>query len=451
MSERRSCDVAIVGSGLSGLLAARLLDRDGVDVLVLEAQDRVGGRTLTAHLDDSAFIDDGGQWVSPNQGRIDALASELNVELFPSWAQGKMVLIRNGTRHVSDGLFLPEDGHAAGEATAAAEDLATMAESVSVDAPWSAEHAREWDAQRLHDWLAESVVSERARIALATATEGVFARNATPTSLLAALYWVRCGDPLVPFTAEDPGPERRFVGGAQQLSELMARALGDRILLSRTVHELEQIGDRVRVRAAGLTVEARRAIVSLAPALAGRLRYVPPPSAARDHLCQRTPMRWLTKVHCLYQERFWTDEGLSGAAAADDGLLRTTADNSPPSGTQGILVGFIEETEALAVANSDPAERRAAVCRELARFFGERAAEPDVYREKNWGEDPYSRGADGGYWSPRVWTTYGHAIREPHGVVHWAGTETSALWNGKMEGALLSGERAAAEVLERLG
>jgi len=217
------------------------------------------------------------------------------------------------------------------------------------------------------------------------------------------------------------------------------------------VHELEQIGDRVRVRAAGLTVEARRAIVSLPPALAGRLRYVPPPSAARDHLCQRTPMRWLTKVHCLYQERFWTDEGLSGAAAADDGLLRTTADNSPPSGTPGILVGFIEETEALAVANSDPAERRAAVCRELARFFGERAAEPDVYREKNWGEDPYCRGADGGYWSPRVWTTYGHAIREPHGVVHWAGTETSALWNGKMEGALLSGERAAAEVLERLG
>ena len=79
MSELRSCDVAIVGAGLSGLLAARVLDRDGIDVLVLEAQERVGGRTLTAHLDDSIFIDDGGQWVRPNQGRIDALASELNV------------------------------------------------------------------------------------------------------------------------------------------------------------------------------------------------------------------------------------------------------------------------------------------------------------------------------------------------------------------------------------
>ena len=162
-------------------------------------------------------------------------------------------------------------------------------------------------------------------------------------------------------------------------------------------------------------------------------------------------MRWVTKAHCLYQERFWTDEGLSGAAAADDGLLRTTADNSPPSGTPGILVGFIEETEAVAAASLDPAERRAAVCREFARLLGDRAAEPQLYREKNWGDDPHCRGADGGYWSPRVWTTYGHTIREPHGVVHWAGTETSALWNGKMEGALLSGERAAAEVLDRLG
>ena len=163
MSELRSCDVAIVGAGLSGLRAAHLLDRDGVEVLVLEAQDRVGGRTLTAHLEDSAFIDDGGQWVSPNQGRIVALASELNVELFPSWAQGKMVLIRNGTRHVSDGLFLPEDGHAAGEATAAAEDLATMAESVSVDAPWRAEHASKWDTQRLHEWRRADRSSSRTR------------------------------------------------------------------------------------------------------------------------------------------------------------------------------------------------------------------------------------------------------------------------------------------------
>lgn len=114
-------------------------------------------------------------------------------------------------------------------------------------------------------------------------------------------------------------------------------------------------------------------------------------------------------------------DGLSGAVAADEGLIRTTADNSPPSGTPGILVGFIEEAEAVAAANVEAEERRAAVIAELTRLFGDPARKPELYREKSWGEDAYCRGADGGYWSPRVWTTYGHAIREPHGLVHWGG------------------------------
>jgi monoamine oxidase len=449
---QRSCDAVVVGAGMSGLLTARTLTAAGADVLVLEAQERVGGRTLTAHLDATTFIDDGGQWVSPNQDRIVALAAELGVELFPSWSEGKMLLVRDGRRIVADGLFVNADGDAPAEAKRAAEELEAMAGSVPVEAPWTAERAREWDAERLHEWLAANVTSGRARIALATAIEGVFARNATSTSLLAALYWARSGDPLVPFTAaDDPAPERRFVGGAQQLSQLMAQPLGSRVLLGTPVHALEQGSGRVLVHAPELVVEARRAIVTLPPVLAGRLQYAPALPAARDHLCQRAPMRWVVKVHCVYPERFWVDDGLSAAAAADEGLMRMTADNSPPSGTPGILVGFVEETEAASFAAAEPAERRGAVLAELTRLFGDRAARPEQYREKNWGEDPWCRGADGGYWSPRVWTTYGHAIREPHGLVHWAGTETSAFWNGKLEGALLAGERAAAEVLAGLG
>jgi monoamine oxidase len=451
MSPRRTCDVAIVGAGLSGLIAARDLERVGIDVLVLEAQDRVGGRTLTSHVDKTTFIDEGGQWVSPNQDRIVTLAGELGVELFPSWNEGRMVLVRDGKRILSDGLFLDGEDDAGAEATLAAKQLAAMAESVPIDAPWSASKASDWDAWPLHDWLAANVISTRARIALATAIEGVFAHDATSTSLLAALYWVRCGDPLVPFMGRDnPRPERRFVGGAQQLAQRMAEQLDPRVLLETPVHELEQTSGRVLAHGPQLVVEARRAIVTLPLALAGRVRYVPGLPAARDHLCQRTPMRWVTKVHCVYPERFWTDDGLSGVVAADEGLIRITADNSPPTGRPGVLVGFIEEAEAALLARLEPGERRGAVLTAFADLFGERAAHPEAYREKNWGEDPYCRGADGGYWSPRVWTTYGHAIREPHGLIHWAGTETSAMWNGKMEGALLAGERVAAEVRQRI-
>lgn len=114
--DARSCDVAIVGAGLAGLAAARALLAAGADVLVLEGRGRVGGRTLTEGLEaEGAFIDHGGQWVSPGQERIVGLAGELGVGLFPSWDEGDLVLWREGRRHVSDGLFLPGDGDAPDE------------------------------------------------------------------------------------------------------------------------------------------------------------------------------------------------------------------------------------------------------------------------------------------------------------------------------------------------
>jgi monoamine oxidase len=132
-------------------------------------------------------------------------------------------------------------------------------------------------------------------------------------------------------------------------------------------------------------------------------------------------MRWGIKAHAVYESRFWTKDGLSGQISTDGGLVRTTADNSPPSGEPGILVAFVEENEARALQGAAASERQHQLIGELVRYFGPDASQPVRFFERNWGEDAFCRGIDGGYWPVGVWSRYGSALRKPFGRIHWAG------------------------------
>ena len=149
----------------------------------------------------------------------------------------------------------------------------------------------------------------------------------------------------------------------------------------------------------------------------------------------------------FYEEPFWRGEGLSGSAVSDPGPLSIIFDNSPPDGSPGIIVGFLEGHSARELGRVGEDERRAAVLGTLARLFGPRAASPERYLERNWAEEEWSRGCYVGYTPPGVLTAYGPALRAPIGPIHWAGTETATVWNGYMDGAIQSGERAAREAL----
>jgi monoamine oxidase len=451
--EERDCDVVVCGAGLAGLRAARELARAGAETLVVEARERVGGRTLTEQLEGDAFIDHGGQWMSPGQEEIVALADELGLELFPSWDEGQTVHWSEGRRSLAPGLFRTGDVGAMEGLRAVARRLTEMADELPEGAPWEAPRATEWDGVTLHAWLAQNVSDPLVRYGMARSLEGVFASGPGETSLLAALAIIRSGAHEVTrlVAEESPGPERRFVGGAQGLSERMAAQLGERVLLSHHVRRIEHSDRGVVVEAGGCRIRARCGIVTFPPALAGRIRYLPALPAARDHLTQRMPMGWVIKVHCVYESRFWATEGLAGKVVSDEGAIRATADNSPPSGSPGILVGFIEGAQARRLAPADPGERRSAVLADLVRYFGEQAAKPSAYFECSWGDDEFARGAYGGYLTPGVWTAYGPALARPIGPILWAGTETSAAWNGKLEGAVHSGRVVARQAVDRLG
>ncbi|MFP4323579.1 MAG: flavin monoamine oxidase family protein, partial [Anaerolineales bacterium] len=145
---------------------------------------------------------------------------------------------------------------------------------------------------------------------------------------------------------------------------------------------------------------------------------------------------------------FWRDAGLNGQVSiSDEAAVPFTYDNSLPNSEQGILVTWpnIDADPTLA----DPETRRTRVLETMALYFGEQALDPIEYIETDWRGDPWTPGCVSPV-GPNVLTQYGPALREPVGRIHWAGTETSDIWNGYLEGAVRAGERAAAEVLARL-
>ena len=441
-------DVVVVGAGLAGLVAARDLVAAGAEVLVLEARDRVGGRTLTLPAADGTPIDHGGQWIGPTQDRIAAVAESVGVTTFPSWDRGLHVELRDGRAHRFDGRLPDSDPGAAAALGVAVRGLEAMAATVPPEAPWAADRAQDWDWQTVESWLRASVADEGARAWLRTAVRSTLAAEAGELSLLHALFFIRSAGSFARLVETEGGAqERRFHRGAQTVSVRLAEALGERVVLGAPALVVHHDHGGVVVEAAGHTVAAQRAILAIPPALASRLSYRPALPGWRSQLTQRVPMGSVVKVHALYDEPFWRREGLSGLAISRDAPVEVVYDNSPESGSPGVLVGFVEGRDARGFTRLPPAERRAAVLQCLAGCFGEAAGHPRELLERSWADEEYSGGCFAGFFPPGVWTSYGRALREPVGRLHWAGTETATVWASYMEGAVQSGQRAADEVL----
>jgi monoamine oxidase len=277
--------------------------------------------------------------------------------------------------------------------------------------------------------------------------EAVFAAEPRNLSLLHFLFYVHAGGGLTPLVSViDGAQELRLVGGSQLVAQRMAAELGRRVVLDAPVRRIVDQGDSVLVVGDTQAWRASRVIVTLPPALAARIDYFPALPSARDQLTQRYPMGSVIKCQAIYDRPFWRDRGLTGQVASDTGPVKVTFDNSPPDGSPGVLMGFLEGEEARRPSGRPLAERRAAVLESFARYFGDAAARPRDYVDRDWSSDPWTRGCYAGFLQPGSLTSYGPAIRTPVGRMHWAGAETAEDWNGYIEGAIRSGERAAAEV-----
>jgi monoamine oxidase len=444
------CDVVVVGAGLAGLTAARELSGAGLDVRVLEARDRVGGRTLSQSVGEHPedIVELGGQWVGPTQHEVLSLAQDFGIETYPTHVQGKN-LFEDGRGKLKRyrGTIPMLQPHVMVDYGQADLRLKRLIKRVDPDAPWDAEDAERLDEQSFATWLRRTAKTKTAREALTTAIRAVFSVEPADVSLLHVLFYAAAAggwDDLL--DTEGGGQQDRLAGGTQQLSMRMAEELGDRVELSSPVRSIRTDADDV---VAG-EVTARRAIVAVPPALAGRIEYDPPLPSQRDQLTQRMPMGTVIKCMAVYDEPFWRGDGLTGQAISLPGPAQVVFDNTPPNGSPG-LIAFLEGKDARELATASEAERRDAVLRGLQRLFGRRAAHPTVYVEKDWSAEPYSRGCYAGVFGPGAWTAYGRLLREPAGRIHWAGTETATRWMGYMDGAIQSGRRAAVEAMQAEG
>jgi monoamine oxidase len=443
----------VVGAGLSGLAAARALVAAGTEVVVLEGRDRVGGRTEGGRLADGTPIELGGQWIGPTQNRMYELVEELGLEWFRTHNDdGRLLLDLFGkqSRMASHRGALPRLGPFAivdlGQGLAR---FTRLANRISLTEPWTSPGAEDLDGQTFETWVRRNLRTPTGRAYFRIACEAVFAAEAGDISLLHALFYSHSGTDLETLISTDRGAQQdRIVGGSIRIAEAMAAELGDRVRLSSVVSRIVADSDGVRVVLRdGTDVTSSHVIVTLPPTLAGRLDYEPALPSWRDQLTQRLPAGSVIKVYAAYDEPVWRADGLKGQAAAERGPVKVTFDNSPPSGTPGVLMGFLEGNEAREWARRSPEERRDAVLGCFARYFGPRALAPTEYVERDWMAEELTRGCYGAHFTPGVWTAYGHALREPVGRIHWAGAECSPVWNGYMEGAVRSGEATAAAVL----
>ena len=451
-AEQRDADVVVVGAGLAGLSAARALAGGGRSVVVLEARDRVGGRTLNMPIGGGQISEVGGQWVGPGQDRVLELVDELGLETFPTYHDGRNLLELAGKRKRYRGTIPRLSPLVLLDVDRARRRLGRLAATVPPEAPWSAPDAAALDATTVAAWLRRSLSTRRARGLFEIAVGTAFGVGAGQMSLLWMLHLVNsCGGFDAMIDVEGGAQQDRIVGGSQELSLRMAAELGDSVVLAAPVQELEQGPDGVRARADGVSVSARRAVVAMPPALTTRIRFSPGLSARRDQLAQWMSSGALTKCTAVYEEPFWREDGWSGAAVSDAGPVETTFDNSPPDGSPGVMLGFIAGPKAAEHARRPESERRRIVLDCFARMWGERARGPTAYFEQAWADEEWSGGGPVCHAPPGVISAYGEELRRPSGRVHWAGSETATTWCGYMDGAVRSGDRAAGEVLDAEG
>jgi monoamine oxidase len=439
-------DVAVVGAGFAGLMAARQIKATGSSVVVLEAADRVGGRTDT-EIRGQLWLEAGGQWTGPGQVRVKKLAEQYGVEMFETPTEGIDLQIVEGAPTVlpGDPAFAP-----------VVQQLDALAAAIPLHEPWLAADADTLDQMSIAEWLDRNVGDPVTRTSARQVLEGLMTTPGSDMSVLTVLHGARTSGTLSAALGIDGGAqEQRLMGGLHGLASLMAADLGDAVRLANPIEAIQHSGDGVVVSGQSGDVRAGRCIVGVPPSGWGKITFEPELPPAHQTLTESMPLGSVIKLQLVYDTPFWRDAEYSGLVIDPSGPFAFMVDNSTPDRPEGVLVTFLSAETAGrwsddALGAQAPTLRRKALVEHVCKAFGPGGLAVVDYVDRDWRAVPWVHGGYSGVMRPGGWGRCGPALREPVGRIHWASAESAYEWNGYVEGAIDAGSRAAAEVLAEL-
>lgn len=446
-TERRDVDVVVVGAGFAGLCAAdRLLER-GLEVVVVEGRDRVGGRARTGEVA-GVRVDLGATWLGPAHTAVRGLASRFGCELVAQHEAGANVLSLGGRRQTFSGTVPPVSPIVALDMGRIQWQLGRMATAVRLHEMWTQAEAAEWDSVTFGAWLRRQRVHRHTRSMMEIVTKVQWGCLPDDVSLLHVLRYIRAAGGLDTMLDVRGGNQQdRLATTTHELAARLAASLGDRVVLGAPVRRVEHGDQSVVVHADGLEVHARAAVLTVSPTHRASMTYDPPLPEVHRAMSRSWRLGALSKAFVAFERPTWRERGLSGESLSDSGPVFITFDVSPSADGPGIVMAFCDPRHFDHLA---PHERRRQVTAQVAGLLDVPAASAVDYTDVSWGSDDFAPGGPNPAVPAGAWQAYGPVLREPVGSLFWAGSDVSDQAVGTIDGAVRSGWRAAEEVVTHL-
>ncbi|KAH9828076.1 Amine oxidase [Teratosphaeria destructans] len=450
-------DVVVIGAGLAGLTAAHEVVRAGYSCVVLEARDRVGGRTHTKAVSGGdANVELGAAWINDtNQSRMIALARRFGLDLIEQNTKGKCTL-QDATGDLSNFSYgdLPPFDEPTKQSVAFIRDTVEAdCQQINVDDLRNPE----LDSQTFSAYLLAKGATPAALQTASVWTRAMLGQEPSAISALFFLAYCKAGGGLLQMRSDGKGGGQhlRLKQGTQAFSKALAAELPTGVLrLREPVQSISQARAHcVVVKTAARAYESRKVISAVPQPVLTTITFEPPLPLEKQLLASSYRHGFYKKVMVVFTEPFWIEKGYCGLIQSFTGPAAVIRDTSVPSDNKWVLTCFVAGGAGREWASRPETERKATLLKQISAVYGEPSVEDYLIEmiPSAWEDEQFSGfGCPSAALPPGVLSCVGDALQANVGNVHFAGTETSTVWRGYMEGAVRSGERAGQEVVDGL-